>query len=168
MATPAPTRPPPAASDTAAIVAVIAVVAAALLGAGTTLAAFTLDRELSVGTIRLSVAPFHAGSFDIYVPVVDWGVRFDAVRMPARLEVGERALDRRALERVARGETLEVTDRGRPIARLVPVTADPWADMIAAGRVTPAEDDRGIQCEPPGDYDVDASAVLAAMREDER
>lgn len=74
----------------------------------------------------------------------------------------------RYLERVAHGETLEVTDRGRPVARLVPVTTDAWADMIASGMVTPAEDDTDIADETPGDYDVDASAVLAAMRADER
>jgi prevent-host-death family protein len=74
----------------------------------------------------------------------------------------------RYLARVAHGESLEVTDRGRPVARLVPVTADPWADMIATGKVTPAEDDMDLADEPPGDYDVDASAVLAEMRTDER
>lgn len=74
----------------------------------------------------------------------------------------------RYLERVAHGETLEVTDRGRPVARLVPVTLDAWADKIASGKVTPAEDDSDIAVEVPGDYDVDASAVLAALRADER
>lgn len=74
----------------------------------------------------------------------------------------------RYLERVARGESLEVTDRGRPVARLVPVTSDTWADMIASGKVTPAEEDNDVADEKPGDYDVDASAVLAALRADER
>jgi prevent-host-death family protein len=74
----------------------------------------------------------------------------------------------RYLERVARGESLEVTDRGRPVARLVPVTADRWADMIASGRVIPAEDPQDVAEETPGDYDVDASAILAEMRADER
>jgi len=74
----------------------------------------------------------------------------------------------RYLDRVARGECLEVTDRGRPVARLVPITSDPWADMISSGRVTPAEDDTDIVDEEPGDYDVDASAILAAQRADER
>ena len=46
----------------------------------------------------------------------------------------------RYLERVAHGETLEVTDRGRPLARLVPILPDPWADMLASGRVTAAQD----------------------------
>ena len=74
----------------------------------------------------------------------------------------------RYLARVAQGETLEVTDRGRPVAHLVPVRHDAWSDMIASGRVTPAEDDTDIADEAPGDYDVDASAVLAEMRADER
>jgi prevent-host-death family protein len=74
----------------------------------------------------------------------------------------------RYLARVAHGESLEVTDRGRPVARLVPVANDPWADMIATGKVTPAEDDMDVADELPGDYDVDASAVLAEMRADER
>ena len=74
----------------------------------------------------------------------------------------------RYLARVARGETLEVTDRGRPVARLVPVSVDRWTDMVAAGRVTLAEDDTDVTDEAPLDYDVDASAVLAAMRSDER
>jgi prevent-host-death family protein len=74
----------------------------------------------------------------------------------------------RYLERVARGETLEVTDRGRPVARLVPVGRDRWADIVASGRVVLAEDAADIADEAPADYDVDASAALAAMRADER
>ena len=74
----------------------------------------------------------------------------------------------RYLDRVARGESLEVTDRGRPVARLVPITSEPWADMIAGGRVTPAEDGTDVTDDAPGNYDVDASAVLAEMRADER
>jgi prevent-host-death family protein len=74
----------------------------------------------------------------------------------------------RYLARVAHGESLEVTDRGRPVARLVPVANDLWADMIATGKVTPAEDDMDVADELPGDYDVDASAVLAEMRAEER
>ncbi|CAN5836572.1 type II toxin-antitoxin system Phd/YefM family antitoxin [soil metagenome] len=74
----------------------------------------------------------------------------------------------RHLARVARGEMLEITDRGRPVARLVPVTTDAWADMITSGKVTPAEDQTDVADEVPGDYDVDASAVLAALRAGER
>lgn len=74
----------------------------------------------------------------------------------------------RYLKRVAQGESLEVTDRGRPVARLVPVTADAWANMISSGKVTPATDDADVADEMPGEYDVDASAVLTAMRTAER
>ncbi len=73
----------------------------------------------------------------------------------------------RYLERVAHGETLEVTDRGRPVARLVPVSADAWADMVSSGKVTPAEDESDVVEEMPGDYAVNASATLAAMRAEE-
>jgi prevent-host-death family protein len=42
----------------------------------------------------------------------------------------------RYLTRVSQGETLEVTDPGRVVARLVPVHTDAWADLVAAGKVT--------------------------------
>lgn len=74
----------------------------------------------------------------------------------------------RYLARVATGETFEVTDRGRPVAHLVPIRTDVWADLIASGRVSPAEDSADVADEAPGKYDVAASEALAAMRVDER
>ena len=74
----------------------------------------------------------------------------------------------RYLARVGRGETLEITDRGRPVARLVPVLTDTWAAMVADGRVTPAEDDVDLADETPGDFGVAASTELAELRDDER
>jgi prevent-host-death family protein len=48
----------------------------------------------------------------------------------------------RYLRDVERGETLEVTDRGRPVARLVPVpSAAGLEQLAAAGRLTPARGD---------------------------
>ena len=45
----------------------------------------------------------------------------------------------RHLERVRAGEELLVTDRGRPIARLVPVeAANTFDQLVAEGLVTPA------------------------------
>jgi prevent-host-death family protein len=41
------------------------------------------------------------------------------------------------LARVEHGETLEITNRGRPIARLVPIAADSMADLVASGVVVP-------------------------------
>ena len=69
---------------------------------------------------------------------------------------------------MANGETLEVTDRGRPVARLVPIGTDAWADLIAAGKVTLAVDDADIADEVPVDYGVNASTMLADLRADER
>jgi prevent-host-death family protein len=73
----------------------------------------------------------------------------------------------RYLARVVGGETIEVTDRGRPVARLVPVRSEAWTDMVAAGRVALAEDDGDVADEAPADYGIDASSVLAAMRAEE-
>ena len=74
----------------------------------------------------------------------------------------------RYLARVAAGETLEVTDRGRPVARLVPIHTDVWADLVASGKVLLASDDTDVAEESPGDYGVDASGTLATLRDDER
>lgn len=60
-----------------------------------------------------------------------------------------------------------MTDRGRPVALLVPVSSDPWTDLLATGRVTPPVDGSDVLDEPAGDYGVDASAVLAELREQE-
>lgn len=74
----------------------------------------------------------------------------------------------RYLERVQRGETLEVTDRGRPVARLVPIDIDPWQSLIDSGRLLPPEEDGNLLDEAPLDLGIDASAFLADMRRDER
>jgi prevent-host-death family protein len=74
----------------------------------------------------------------------------------------------RYLERVRLGESLEVTDRGRPVARLVPIGSDVWADLVASGKVIQSDPDSDLLDEPPGQYDVDASGALAAMRDHER
>ncbi|MHB2024783.1 MAG: type II toxin-antitoxin system Phd/YefM family antitoxin [Mycobacteriales bacterium] len=74
----------------------------------------------------------------------------------------------RYLAKVAGGETLEVTDRGRAVAHLVPIRTDAWDDLVASGRVTPAEDAADVADERPGDYGVAASQALARMRAQER
>jgi prevent-host-death family protein len=74
----------------------------------------------------------------------------------------------RYLARVVRGETLEVTDRGRPVAMLVPVRGDEWQDLLASGRVTPPTEGGDVLDETPSHFGIDASGTLAAMREDER
>ena len=78
----------------------------------------------------------------------------------------------RYLARVAAGESIEVTDRGRAVAQLVPVTGDSWADLLASGRVSrPTSQDDLLDVVtpislPPGARGI--SDVLAAMRADER
>jgi len=74
----------------------------------------------------------------------------------------------RYIARVARGETVEVTQRGRLVARIVPVVDDPWEDLIMRGEVIPAPSSEDLLAEPPGDYGFDASAALRELRTDER
>jgi predicted phosphodiesterase len=82
-----------------AIVALV--ITATLAGAATALATFGLERRLDVGTVRLSVDPGHEGALDLYVPLVDWGVRFPVVRLPVRINVDVRAVDRAAVVKLA-------------------------------------------------------------------
>ena len=87
----------------------MALVVIAVLGGGLlALATYSTERDLSVGRIELSVEPFHPGALDLYVPLVDWGARFSAVRLPARLKIDVRTVDRHAAERVANGELPDV------------------------------------------------------------
>jgi predicted phosphodiesterase len=87
----------------------VALVVIAVLGGGLlALATYSAERELSVGRIELSVQPFHTGALDIYVPLVDWGARFSAVRLPARMSIDVRTVDRQAALRVAEGQLPDV------------------------------------------------------------
>src|SRR5215210_3773963 len=88
--------------------ALAAVVVATLAGGYLALVSFRQDRELSVGTIRLSVSPGHKGALDVYVPLVDWGARFEAIRLPARLRVDLRTIDRYVVKQVATGGQVDV------------------------------------------------------------
>ncbi len=74
----------------------------------------------------------------------------------------------RYLARVVTGETIEVTDRGRPIALLVPIHEDRWQDLVASGQVLAATGEGDVVDDAPNDYGIDASARLAAMRAEER
>src|ERR687893_2375612 len=85
------------------------VVLATLAGSTAALATFSLERRLDVGTVRLSVEPGHKGALDLYVPLVDWGVRFDeAITLPVRLHVDLRTVDRNTVYRVAEGQSFNV------------------------------------------------------------
>lgn len=88
--------------------------------------------------------------------------------------VGVRELRQRAselLRRVARGETVEITDRGRPVALLGPLPeGSPLDRMREAGEVDGATADAEDLPEPlrlpPGVEPP--SAALARLREQER
>lgn len=84
----------------------------------------------------------------------------------------------RTLRRVKAGETIEITERGAVIGRIVP--AEPHdgarARLIAQGRLKPATGDRDallaslnrrLATEPVDDDDAGTAALLA-MRNDER
>ena len=95
------------------VLAILAVLVATWLSAAGAVAVFGVDRDLSIGTVRISTQPGHEGALDLYVPLVDWGVRFqDAVRLPARLSLDLRTVDRVAVEKVAGGANIDV-DRVR-------------------------------------------------------
>ncbi len=87
--------------------------------------------------------------------------------------IGVRQLRQNAsayLARVRAGETIEVTDRGVPVALLVPVSADPYAHLVATGEVVPADSPggwRGRVPVPARDGTPGPSELLARMREDE-
>jgi predicted phosphodiesterase len=91
-------------------IAILLIVAAAVTGSVGALALVQGERRLSVGTIAVGVSPFHHGALDVYVPLVDWGARFSGVRLPARLTVEVRSVDRGAAETLARGHQLDVAN----------------------------------------------------------
>jgi predicted phosphodiesterase len=88
---------------------VAAAVVASLAGAYAALDTFDEESQQSVGRIEVSADPGEPGSLDLYVPLVDWGVRFDdAIRAPIRLNVDLRTVDRRAVSQVAEGGSLDL------------------------------------------------------------
>jgi prevent-host-death family protein len=83
--------------------------------------------------------------------------------------VGLRELRQNAsqyIARVARGEIVEVTQRGRLVARIVPAGPDTWEDMILRGDIIPAESPVALEDIAPIPVDFDASAELQRQREE--
>jgi prevent-host-death family protein len=88
--------------------------------------------------------------------------------------IGVRELRQQAsrwLRRVAEGESFEITDRGRPVARLVPVPPEEGLDaLIAAGRARPGRgrlEDLGPPL-PARPGAATPSEALELLRADER
>ena len=70
------------------------------------------------------------------------------------------------LRRVERGERLEVTEHGRPVAVLAPLgePETPLARLMAAGRVTPPRKDLLELLPPRGKTSTRTSEALLAER----
>jgi prevent-host-death family protein len=87
--------------------------------------------------------------------------------------VGIRALKQNASQVVARaaaGELVTITDRGRPVAQLVPFPRGHVPAFVASGRARPAKSSLaalGTPPEVPPEHPM-LSEVVAAMRGDER
>jgi prevent-host-death family protein len=81
----------------------------------------------------------------------------------------------RVLERIKAGESLEISEYGHPVARIVPAVPTTGVEaldrLIAQGRAIPAKTPGPIPPTPPRDdrdEGVSLSATLAQMRDDER
>lgn len=73
----------------------LACAASALAGAYLTVRAFAATVEpFSLGTVSVRGAPAWDGSVDVYVPIVDWGVRAAPYEAPIAIELRFRSLDR--------------------------------------------------------------------------
>jgi prevent-host-death family protein len=84
-------------------------------------------------------------------------------------EVGIRALKQNAsavVAKAAAGETVTITDRGRPVALLTPIPASPLQAMLADGRASAAR--RSIVALTSPEPGQSVSDELLAMRNAER
>lgn len=73
------------------------------------------------------------------------------------------------LRRVQEGESMEVTDRGQPVALLIPLPSPdtPLMRLVAQGRATAPQGDLLELEPPPGDVgDNSLSESLQAVREE--
>jgi len=71
------------------------------------------------------------------------------------------------LARVERGDVVEITNRGRRIARIVPVESSELDDLVARGRIIPATA-KGVPPMPAGPIDatIDSADVVSELREE--
>lgn len=89
------------------------------------------------------------------------------------ITVGIRELRQSAgqlLRRVEQGETIKITDRGRPVALLTPIPLSPLERLRAAGEIEPAVGDINDLPQPArlSEGAEPASAALARLRSEER
>lgn len=90
-----------------------------------------------------------------------------------RAQVGVRELRQNLsvyLDRVKAGESLEVTERGQPVASLAPLSRKPMSildRLIAEGRATPAKGNLADLPPPPKISGRPLSEILQEMRDEE-
>lgn len=70
----------------------------------------------------------------------------------------------RVLARVSAGERITVTDRGRPVAQLIPPPDSVWDELVAGGRVTPAKHDGSVTLPPPLALDLTVQEIMDDLR----
>jgi prevent-host-death family protein len=97
----------------------------------------------------------------------------DVLQIAPMTSVGVRELRQRAselLRRVGDGESIQITDRGRPVAVLAPLPEDPLERLRVSGDLQPVEAGLPDLPEPmplPAGSEP-PSVVLARLRRDER
>jgi prevent-host-death family protein len=95
----------------------------------------------------------------------------ERIDRPARVGVRELRQNLSVyLDRVKNGETLEVTERGQPVAQLGPRVATPASvidRLIAEGRVTPAKRSHKDLTPPPSIPGRPLSEILREMRDED-
>jgi predicted phosphodiesterase len=112
--TPRPPEPPPQRRRRRVVLiarrslTLLLVLIATFSGGYLALVSFTDSKDLSVGEIRMSVSPGHRGAIDLYVPLVDWGARFEVIRLPVRLRVNLQTVNRTVAASLAEGEPLNL------------------------------------------------------------
>jgi len=85
------------------------------------------------------------------------------------MEVGIRALKQNAsavVAEAARGETITISDRGRPVARMTAIPTSRLSALLTSGRARPPR--RDIRDLPEPEDGPALSSALAAARDAER
>jgi len=122
---------------------------------------------------RPIVSPAASFRTVVMLPQLTWRLCYHVVLMSNR--VGIRELKQQAsavLKRVAGGETIDVTDHGHPVARIVPIRPGVLEQMVLDGHAIEPEgdlldlaSDLGL---PAVGGTVLPSSALAELRADER
>jgi hypothetical protein len=111
-------------------------------------AASPVVRSLTLGTVAFSVSPAREGELDVYVPIVDWGVRARPYEAPLAVDLEFRSVDREAALASLRSsgaadanlgllkaELRGVVERGLLRAALVAVLGGAVSGFLAGGLV---------------------------------